>query len=68
MYFQNYRLSKKWLDQSLKSAVSEHPLTLNMLKGTKHLRNLHERTYIIFSLHSERESFRIYLPSGSLKS
>ena len=43
MYFRNYRLSKTWLDQSLKSAVSEHPLIVNMLKSPKHLCNLDER-------------------------
>ena len=33
MYFGNYKMSKTCLDYSLKSAVSEDPLTLNMLKG-----------------------------------
>ena len=37
MYFQNYRLSNIWSDNSTKSAVSEHPLTMNMPKGPKHL-------------------------------
>ena len=35
MCFSNYRLSKTLLDLSLKSAVSEHPSRLNMLKGPK---------------------------------
>ena len=48
MYFPNSRLSKTWLDNSLKSAVSEHPLTVNILKGLKHLLNLHESMFIIF--------------------
>ena len=48
MYFWNYRLKKTWLDHSLKSAVSEHPSTVNMLKDIKHLRNLNESTLIIF--------------------
>ena len=52
MYFQYYRLSKTWLDHSLKSAVSELPLTVNKLEGPKHLSNLHERTFIIFFYHS----------------
>ena len=43
MYFRSYRLSKTWLDHSLKSAVSEHPLIVNMLKSPKHLCNLDER-------------------------
>ena len=40
MYFRNHRLRKTWLDQCLKSALSEHPCTVNM--GPKHLSNLHE--------------------------
>ena len=37
MYFENYRVSKTWLDHSLESAVLEGPSTVNMLKGAKHL-------------------------------
>ena len=37
MYFGNYKMSKTCLDYSLKSAVSEDPLTLNMLNGPKQL-------------------------------
>ena len=48
MYCRYCRLSKTWLDHSLKSAVSEGPLTVNMLKGPKHLQNMHESTFIIF--------------------
>ena len=47
MYFQNYRLSKSWLDHCLKSTVLEDPSTVNMLKVSKHLRNLHGSTFII---------------------
>ena len=47
-YFRNYRLSMTWLEQSLKNTVSEHPLTVNMLKGPKLFWNVHERTLIIF--------------------
>ena len=47
MYFRNYRLSKTWLDQSLKSTISGDPLTVNMLKGPKHLSNLDDSTFII---------------------
>ena len=36
MSLQNYRLSNTWLDHSLKTPVSEHPLTVNMLKGAKY--------------------------------
>ena len=45
MYFRNYRLSKIWLVHSLKSAVLEHPSAVIMLKGPKHLWNLHESTF-----------------------
>ena len=48
MYFIYYRLSKTWLHHSLKYAVSEDPVTVKMLKGPKHLRNLHESTFTIF--------------------
>ena len=35
MYIRSYRLQKTWLDKCLKSPVSEHPSTVNMLKGPK---------------------------------
>ena len=37
LYFGNYRLSKAWLDHSVKNTVSEHSLTVNMLKCPKFL-------------------------------
>ena len=43
-----YRLWKPLLDYSLKNTVSEHPLPVNMLNGSKLLYNLHESTLIIF--------------------
>ena len=49
MYCRNYRLPKTWLDHSLKSAISEHPSSVNMLNGPKHLRNLNEGIFIRFS-------------------
>ena len=48
MYFRNYRLWKTWLDHSLKSALSEHALTVNMWKHPNCLRNLDESPFIIF--------------------
>ena len=51
MYFRYYRLSKSWLEHSLKSTVPEHPLKVNMLKDPKYLCNLHESTFIIFFHH-----------------
>ena len=53
MYFRNYRLLKTCLNHFLKSALSEHPSMVNMLKGLKHLWNLHESTFIITFYHSE---------------
>ena len=33
MYVSNYRARKTWLDNCLKSPVSEEPLTSNMING-----------------------------------
>ena len=49
--FQSYRLRNTSLDQCLKSAFPEHLLKVNMLKGPKHLWNLHGR-FIVFFHHS----------------
>ena len=68
MYFRNFRLSKTWLDHCLKSAVSEHPSTFNMLKGRKHLWNLLDGTFIIFFHHSEGKLFWKCLPYWNLES
>ena len=40
MYFRNYGLPKTWLDQCLKSPVSENPTKSNMVNATKHCANL----------------------------
>ena len=58
---------KTWVNDSIKSAVSEHPLTVNMLKGPKHLGNLHEKTFIIFFDHSEGKWLENDLPYWTLK-
>ena len=42
MYLRKYRLRKTWLDQCLKSRVSEDPSTDNMANGSKHCCNLKE--------------------------
>ena len=68
MYFGDCRLSKTSLDHSLKSIVSEHPSTVNLLKCLKHFWNLHENTFIIFFNHSEEKWFGKYLPYWNLKS
>ena len=36
MYFPNYGFQKTWLDNCLKSPVSEDPSTSNMVNETKH--------------------------------
>ena len=41
-------MRKTWLDKCLKSSFSEHPSTVNMLKGAKHLLNLDGSTFITF--------------------
>ena len=40
MYFRNYGLPKTWLDQCLKSPVSEDPTKSNMVNTLKHCSNL----------------------------
>ena len=40
MYFRNYGLPKTWLDQTLKSPVSEDPTKNNMVNAPKHCSNL----------------------------
>ena len=35
MYFENYRLWRKWLDKCLKSPVSEDPSIRDMVNGSK---------------------------------
>ena len=52
MYFWNYGMQETWLDKYLKSPVSEHPSTVNMLKTPKHFWYLHESSSNIFYRHS----------------
>ena len=40
MYFQNYGLPKTWLDQCLKSPVSEDPTKSSIVNAPKHCSNL----------------------------
>ena len=42
MYLLNKQLRKKWLDQCLKSCVSEETLTDNVGNGSKHCCNLND--------------------------
>ena len=42
MHFRNYGLTKTWLDQCLKSLVSENPTKSNMVNAPKHCPNSKE--------------------------
>ena len=53
MYFRNCGLWKTWLDQCLKSVVSEYPSTSNMVNAPKHCSNLNDGTFSIFIEHCE---------------
>ena len=53
MYFRNYGLPKTWLDQCLKSPVSEDPWESNMLNGPKNCSNLKDSPMNIFIYHWE---------------
>ena len=61
-YFRSYRLWKSWLEQSLKIAVSENALTVNIRKCHKYLLNPHNSTFIIFFHLSEGIRFGKYFP------
>ena len=54
--FRNYRLQKAGLLKCLKSPVSEHLWTVNMLKGLKHCLNLHGGIFVIFLEHLDKKS------------
>ena len=49
MYFRSYGLPKTWLDQCLKSPVSEDPTKSNMVNAPKHFSNLRD-TSLPYSL------------------
>ena len=51
MYFRNYGLPKTWLDQCLKSPVSEYPSKSNMVNAPKHCSNLKDSSFTIFIDH-----------------
>ena len=44
----SYILWISWLEHSLKSALSENPLTVNMWKRPKYFQNLHESSFMMF--------------------
>ena len=68
MYFGNCRLPRKWLDECLKSLVSEHHSTANMLSGPKYCWHLQDGTLIKFFCHSEGNGVAKTLSSWNIKS
>ena len=53
MYFRNYGLRKTWLDNCLKSTVSEDPSTTSMVNGPKHCWNSNDSTFTILIANSQ---------------
>ena len=53
MYSPNYGLRKRWLDNCVKSPVSEDPSRNHMVKGNKHCLNLNESTFTMFIDHGK---------------
>ena len=53
MYFLYYGLQKTWLNESLKSPLSQDLSRSNMLRGIKHFGNLNGTTFTIFVDHCE---------------
>ena len=58
MYFRKYGLPKPWLDQCLKSPVSEDPSKSNMVNAPKHCSNLKDTSFTIFINHWEGNYLR----------
>ena len=48
MYFRTYRPSKTWVDHSVKNALSEQSLNINMQKHHKYLQSRSESGFIMF--------------------
>ena len=51
MYIRNYGLRKTWLDQCVKSFVSEDLSKSNMVNAPKYCSNLKDRSFTIFIDH-----------------
>ena len=51
MYFGNYALPKTWIDQCLKSLVSEYPSKSNMVNAPKHCSHLQDSPFTKFIGH-----------------
>ena len=55
--FFSHELPNTWLDQCLKSPVSEHRSKSNMLNAPKHCSNLKDTSFTIFINHCESNCF-----------
>ena len=53
MYFRNFGLQKTWLDQCLKSPLSEDGSKSNMVNAPKHCSNMKGNSFTIFIDHCE---------------
>ena len=62
------KIVKPCVDHSVESTVSEPASTVSMLKGAKHLWNLHDDTFIIFFDYSVGKLLGKSLPYWTLKS
>ena len=56
MYFWSYALPETWLDNCLKIAISEDPLTGNIVNAPKHCWNLIESDFSIIIDHCDNDS------------
>ena len=56
MFFRNYRLRNTCLCKCLKSYLSVHPGTVDILKRPKHCCNAHDSGFITFVHHSAKIS------------
>ena len=53
MYYGNYGVPKTWLDQCIKSPVTEYPSKSNMANAPKHCSHFKHSPFITFIVHWE---------------
>ena len=58
MHFRNYGLPKTWLDQCVKSPVSEDPSKSNMVNAPKHCSNLKDTLFTILLITAKAVVFQ----------
>ena len=64
MYVRSYGLQSVWLLKSLKSPVTEHLWTEEMLKVPKHRLNLHDSSFVIFFITPKKLQFQRFFLSS----